>query len=114
MFQAAERPSCLYNMVVRSAMAIKTTYSHARAHLAHYWDEATRNRETVVIERRGAEDVALIAASELAGLVETAHLLGSPRNAARLRKAFGRAKARKSKPSAVGNLLRDLGIDEKE
>ncbi len=95
-------------------MAIKTTYSHARAHFARYWDEATQNRETVVIERRGAEDVALIAASELAGLVETAHLLGSPRNAARLMKALGRAKAGKGKPSALPKLLRDLGLDEKE
>ena len=95
-------------------MAIKTTYSHARANFAHYWDEAVEKRETVVIERRGAEDVALIAASELAGLVETAHLLGSPRNAARLMKAFGRANERKRKPSTLPKLLRELGLDEKE
>ena len=52
------------------------------------------------------------AASELAGLVETAHLLGSPRNAARLMKAFGRAKGGKGKPSTLAKLLRDLGIDQ--
>ena len=36
-------------------------------------------REVVIIRRRGAEDVALITAKELSGLLETAHLLRSPR-----------------------------------
>jgi hypothetical protein len=47
----------------------------ARANLAALCDEVTANREVVIIHRRGAEDVALIAAEELSGLLETAHLL---------------------------------------
>jgi len=45
-------------------MAIQTTYTHARANLAALCDEVTANREVVIIHRRGAEDVALIAAEE--------------------------------------------------
>jgi antitoxin YefM len=64
-------------------MAIKTTYTQARANLAALCDEVTENREVVIIHRRGTEDVALISAEELAGLVEAAHLLRSPKNAQR-------------------------------
>ncbi len=48
-------------------MAIQTTYTHARANLAALCDEVTANREVVIIHRRGAGDVALIAADELRG-----------------------------------------------
>ena len=55
-------------------MPIQTTYTRARANLAALCDEVTANREVVIIQRRGAEDVALVAAQELDGLLETAHL----------------------------------------
>ena len=64
-------------------MPIRTTYTRARANLAALCDEVTANREVVIIQRRGAEDVALVAAQELDGLLETAHLLRSPANAER-------------------------------
>ncbi|MGE5352949.1 MAG: type II toxin-antitoxin system Phd/YefM family antitoxin [Acidobacteriota bacterium] len=48
--------------------------------------------EVVIITRRNAEPVALISASELSVLIETAHLLHSPKNAARLFSALERAK----------------------
>ena len=51
---------------------VQTTYSEARAKLAELWDRVTQDRETVIIKRRGAPDVALIAADELASLKETA------------------------------------------
>ena len=73
---------------------IKTTYSKARAQLAKLLDEVVENRETVVIRRRKGEAVAMIAASELSSLVETAYLLRSPRNAERLLATLGRARAR--------------------
>ena len=72
-------------------MTIQTTYTHARTHLGALCDEVTDNREIVIIQRRGADDVALIAADELAGLLETAHLLRSPANAQRLLRALARA-----------------------
>jgi antitoxin YefM len=43
-------------------MAIQTTYTHARAKLASLLDEVTQNREIVIIQRRGSEDVAMITA----------------------------------------------------
>jgi antitoxin YefM len=95
-------------------LAIRTTYTQARANLAKLCDEATDNREVVIISRRSGEDVALVAASELAGLTETAHLLRSPRNAQRLLKALEQAKSGVGKPETVDELRRDLGLDSKE
>jgi antitoxin YefM len=46
----------------------------------------------VLVRRRNGGDVALVAADELEGLLETAHLLRSPRNAARLLSALERAR----------------------
>jgi antitoxin YefM len=93
-------------------MAIQTSYTDARANLAKLCDEAADNRETIIIKRRGREDVALIAASELSSLLETAYLLRSPANAARLLRAFKRASGRKLKPMSVDALRREIGIDE--
>ena len=72
-------------------MTIQTTYSQARDGLAKLLDQVTHDREVVIIQRRGEEDVALIAASELTSLMETAYLLRSPVNAERLLSALGRA-----------------------
>jgi antitoxin YefM len=92
-------------------MASQTTYTDARARLASLCDEVTENRDVVIITRRGAEDVALIAASELESLMETAHLLRSPRNAERLLRALQRARGRTEKPSSVEELRRELGVE---
>jgi antitoxin YefM len=42
------------------------------------------DREVVLVRRKGQRDVAPVAAGQLGGLMETAHLLRSPRNAQRL------------------------------
>ena len=76
-------------------MFIQTTYSNARANLASLLDQVSDNREIVVIKRRGSEDVALVAVSELSILLETAHLLRSPKNAQRLLAALERATSKK-------------------
>nr|BAL55492.1 prevent-host-death family protein [uncultured Acetothermia bacterium]BAL60231.1 prevent-host-death family protein [Candidatus Acetothermum autotrophicum] len=92
-------------------MAIKTTYTQARANLATLCDQVTANREVVIIQRRGTEDVALISAEELAGLMETAHLLRSPKNAERLLKALARAQRRTLAPQSVQELRREVGLE---
>ena len=46
-------------------MPNQTTYTKARANLAKLCNQVAANREIIIINRRGAEDVALIAASEL-------------------------------------------------
>lgn len=93
-------------------MAIETTYTQARAAFAKLCDAVTEDRETVIIHRRGAEDVALIAADELRSLRETAHLLRSPKNAERLLGAVARARSRVGKPQSVDELRREIGLDE--
>jgi antitoxin YefM len=71
-----------------------TTYADAQTNLDRLWDLAIHSRQTVIISRDGADDVALIAADEVASLRETVHLLRSPANAARLFAALERALSR--------------------
>ncbi|MBA2410986.1 MAG: type II toxin-antitoxin system prevent-host-death family antitoxin [Gammaproteobacteria bacterium] len=93
-------------------MTVKTTYTQARANLAKFCNEVVQNRETVIIRRRAAEDVALIAADELAGLMETAHLLRSPKNAERLLTALARARGETIPPKSLEELRREIGLEE--
>jgi antitoxin YefM len=79
-------------------MAIDTTYTRLRENLASVLDQVSEDREVVIVRRRGAQDVALIPADELSGLMETAHLLRSPANAKRLLTALQRTKRKKGKP----------------
>jgi len=93
-------------------MAHRTTYTKARATLASLCDAVAENREPYIIERRNGENVALISEAELNSLLETAHLLRSPRNASRLAAALERALGRKPAPSSLGKLRRRLGLDD--
>lgn len=95
-------------------MANRTTYTQARAHLASLCDEVAETREPYVIERRNGENVALISEAELDALLETAHLLRSPRNAERLASALERALGEAPRPSSLEELRRELGIEEAE
>jgi antitoxin YefM len=92
-------------------MAIQTTYTHARAKLASLMDEVTKNREVVIIQRRGNEDVALINAEELTGILETAHLLRSPKNARRLLSALDKVKKGSGKPQTIDELRNEVGFE---
>jgi len=95
-------------------MPIQTTYTNARANFAKLCDEVIGNREVVIINRRGYEDVALISASELASIAETAHLLRSPRNAQRLLTALNRARHRTVRPQTIARLRREVGLGRKK
>lgn len=89
-------------------MPSETRYSRLRENLATVLDQVVDQQDTVIVRRRGARDVALIPASELAGLMEAAHLLRSPRNARRLITALRRAKARKVKPGTAAALRKEM------
>lgn len=95
-------------------MTLKVSYSHARDHLAEVWDEVEDTREVAVISRRGHEDMALIPAAELSSLRETAYLLRSPANAARLLTALTRARRGGTPPVDLAELRRELGLDADE
>ena len=95
-------------------MANRTTYTQARAKLASLCDRVAETREPYVIERRNGENVALISEAELNSLLETAHLLRSPRNARRLAAALERAHGNKPAPATLNQLRQSLGLEEDE
>jgi antitoxin YefM len=89
-------------------MPIETSYTSLRENLASVLDQVVDQQETVVVRRKGSRDVALLPAAELAGLIETAHLLRSPSNARRLLAALHRAEAGKGTPGNVARLRREI------
>ena len=91
-------------------MLRETSYTQARRNLAALLDQVTETREPVLIRRRGREAVALIAADELAGWFETAHLLRSPENARRLLAASERAEAGLGKTMNPEDLRQRFGL----
>jgi antitoxin YefM len=90
----------------------KTSYSSARANLASIWDEVESTREPAILERRGHDDMALIPVDELSSLRETAYLLGSPRNAARLLSALARSRKGRTKAVELEALIVELSRSE--
>lgn len=88
----------------------ETTYTSLRQSLASVLDRVANDREIVIIRRRGEKTVAMVPADELIGLMETAHLLRSPKNAQRLLTALRRAVGRKSKPESLEKLRREMGL----
>lgn len=91
---------------------LQTTYTNARANFAGLCDEVTENREIVVIRRRKGSNVAMIAADELESLVESVHLMRSPRNAERLLAALERALKGGGEVSSPESLRSELGLEK--
>ena len=92
---------------------VEVTYSQARQSLKSLMDHAVQDRDIVRVRRRQGGDVALIAAEELESLLETAHLLRSPRNAQRLLQALNRSQANVDLPSVdLDNLEADLSLSD--
>lgn len=89
-------------------MGTETTYTALRENLASVLDSVVDQQQTVIVRRKKSRDVALISAAELAGLIETAHLLRSPRNARRLLAALHRADQHKVKPESPAALRREI------
>jgi antitoxin YefM len=89
---------------------LSVTYTEARARLARLWDRIIADRDVVVIRRRGKEDVAMLPAAELSALMETAHLLRSPRNAERLLAALARAREGHVEATPIEALKREVGL----
>jgi antitoxin YefM len=92
-------------------VAVETTYTKLREKLASILDQVVEDQEIVIVRRKRSKDVALIPAAELAGLMETAYLLRSPKNAQRLLTAMRRAEKGKGKPQSLSDLRREMGIE---
>ncbi len=64
------------------------SYSETRANLKAVMDRVVQDRAPVVIMRPNAEAVVMVSLRDWHAMEETAHLLASARNAARLRDAM--------------------------
>ncbi|AFZ20369.1 type II toxin-antitoxin system Phd/YefM family antitoxin [Allocoleopsis franciscana] len=93
-------------------MPNQTSFTEAFANLAQLCDQVVADRDVVIITRQDGESVALIAADELDSLMETAYLLRSPTNAARLLTALQRAKTRTLEPQSISALRQEIGLGE--
>ncbi len=92
-------------------MATETTYTKLRQNLSSVLDQVVDDQEVVIVVRRkNARDVALVPASELASLTETAYLLRSPENARRLLAALRRAERGEGKVMTIEQLRRSVGL----
>ena len=60
------------------------TYSEARKNFKAIMDRVVNDCDHTVITRQGGEPVVMLSLSEWNSIQETAHLLSSPKNAARL------------------------------
>jgi antitoxin YefM len=95
-------------------MVLEMTYTQARANLAKICRQVVADRDVVRITRRGGDDVVIISADELSGLMETAHLLRSPKNAARLLNALEKARADEGTAQSIDELRKEVGLDEEK
>ena len=95
-------------------MPTETSYTNCRANFAALCDNVAATRDVVIIRRRRAEAVALVAASELSRLMGTAYLLRSTKSAERLLRAIVRAKSRTLRPTSVASLRGELGLAKRD
>jgi antitoxin YefM len=109
--KVAVRTTILYNRHKRAASTMtETTYSNLRQKLASVLDLVANDREVVIVVRKGEKKVAMVPADELVGLIETAHLLRSPKNAKRLLTALRRAVSGKGSAEPLEKLRREIGL----
>ncbi len=71
------------------------TYTDFRARLAAHMEKVCDDRDVLYVTRHNARTVVVISEEEYEGLVETAHLLRSPANSARLLHSIAEANANK-------------------
>ena len=69
------------------------SYTELRQNLKKHLDKVCDDRAPLVVTRRNAEPVVVLALSEYESLEETLHLLSDPANAEHLRKSIAQAEA---------------------
>ena len=69
------------------------SYTDARNEMKSVMDRVVHDGETVVVTRRNREAVVMISLDEYNAITETLHLLRSPGNARRLRRAVDQLEA---------------------
>jgi antitoxin YefM len=69
------------------------SYTELRSKLATYMDAVCDHRDALVVTRQNARSVVMVSEDEYRGMLETLHLLKSPRNAERLLRSIAEADA---------------------
>jgi antitoxin YefM len=95
-------------------MSIHITFSQAHTDFERLCSHVVKSGEIVIIEQPESDNVALISASELLGLIETVHLFRSPKNEKRLLTALNRALSRGEAPMRVEELKNEIGLNREE
>jgi antitoxin YefM len=91
-----------------------TSPTEARNDFFKLLELVVENHQVYIINRRDAENVALIAESDLVSLLETVYLLRSPTNARRLLDAIEESKTGKIQSQTLAELQQELGIEQEE
>jgi antitoxin YefM len=86
------------------------TYSKLRANLKSSLDRAVDDHEVITIKRAKGGDAVILTKDDYSSLAETAYLLRSPANAARLLAASKRPKKDAVKFKSVAALKHALGL----
>ncbi len=68
------------------------TYSTARKKLVETMERVCDNHEPIIVTRRNARPVVMMSLDDFNAMEETAYLLRSPANAARLRESLAQAR----------------------
>ncbi len=95
-------------------VCLKIDYNQAKTNLDDVCNQVILSREAVIIERKGTENVALIAAQELESMKETLYLLSSPENAARLFAALEELESGNLKTQTLDELIEELENDDED
>ena len=80
------------------------TYTAARQNLAQTMDEVCENHSPIIITRQKAEPVVMMSLADYNSIQETAYLLSSPVNAARLLASVADAEQGKVTQVSLGDL----------
>ena len=91
-------------------MIVETSYALTTPNLNVLLDRVVNDREIIYIKSQSGDNVALIAADELQSLLETMHLLRSPKNAERLLNAISSARANVEDSKTPDDLRKELGL----
>lgn len=91
-------------------MSVEITYKAFRKKLGAYLDRVTDDCEVVIVRRADGRDVACVAADELSSLLETAHLLRSPKNAERLFDSLRDLDAGAGETISLDELRQSIGL----
>ena len=91
-------------------MSFTISYDQALNQFSEICDRVIAEKNFVFLERGDRENVAVISAKELSSLLETLHLLKSPKNAVRLFEALEEADSRTILPKTLNQLKQEVGL----